>query len=55
MIVSLTIGFLLGVFGVLVGFLLGQHSAWSLLRKERVVRIGDWEYTAIEVFELGSG
>lgn len=40
------------IIGTLAGVILGQLSVWRHLRKKRVVRIIDWEYTAIPVIEL---
>ena len=37
----------------LVGVVVGQLSVWRKLRQKGLIKIGDWEYTAIKIFRLG--
>ena len=39
----------IGIFAILIGVVIGQHSVWRHLRKKGHVRIDEWYYTAANV------
>jgi len=36
----------IALFGMLIGLIIGQCNIWRYLRKKKIVRIDDWEYSA---------